>query len=143
VYTSRRYRDSTIPNALAPFPTALAPPIPSICTSLVSSAFGVRDCHGIEPLSLPPEGDFDTLEDLLDTAQTHARLAGYAVVEGPKGQKNTSKGGRWTKFLICRHSKRYEDRRGIDQENKLRPNRGSKKTNCPMRMKIQERPDGS
>jgi hypothetical protein len=143
VYTSRRYRDSTIPNALAPFPTALAPPIPSICTSLVSSAFGVRDCHGIEPLSLPPEGDFDTLEDLLDTAQTHARLAGYAVVEGPKGQKNTSKGGRWTKFLICRHSKRHEDRRGIDQENKLRPNRGSKKTNCPMRMKIQERPDGS
>jgi hypothetical protein len=58
---------SPIPNTPAPIPNTPAPLIPSIGTSLASSAFGVRDCYGIELLSLPPEGDFDTLEDLLDT----------------------------------------------------------------------------
>ncbi|KAN0071684.1 hypothetical protein V8E54_010280 [Elaphomyces granulatus] len=107
-----------------------------------SNALGIRDARGITPLSLPPEGEWESLEMLMSAAQAHARLAGYAVVQGPGGEKRAKKGGRWTKYLICKHTGNY-DGRGLKEECRQRPNRKSKKTQCPMRMKIQERPGGS
>jgi hypothetical protein len=95
----------------------------------------------VEPLSLPPEGEWPTLAALIEAAQEHARLAGYAIVEGPGGERRMDKGGRWKKYLICKHGGKH-DNRTLIEESRIRKNRTSKKTQCPMRMKIQERPNG-
>jgi hypothetical protein len=118
------------------------PVMPALSSDLASSAFGIRNTRGVIPLSLPSEGEWDTLPALIAAAQEHAKLAGYAVVEGPQGQKKKEKGGRWTKFLICSHGGKYDDR-GLLNEYRKRPNRQSKKAGCPMKMKIQERPGGT
>jgi hypothetical protein len=65
-----------------------------VMPALSSDAFGVRNARGVIPLSLPSEGEWDTLPALIAAAQEHAKLAGYAVVEGPQGQKKKEKGGR-------------------------------------------------
>ena len=82
------------------------------------------------------------MEILRSAAQTHARLAGYAVVQGPGGEKRAGNKGRWTKYLICKHTGSY-DGRGLKDEDRKHPNRQTWKTKCPMQMKIQERPSGS
>ena len=129
--------------ASAPNQAAIDPTITALAPGLASSAFGIRDTRGIEPLSLPPEGEWETLEALIDAAQAYAKLAGYAVVEGGGGERRFEKGGRWTKYLVCRHSRKHIDSRGLDNTTKQRPNRQTKKTCCPMKMKIQERPSGN
>ncbi|KAN0073408.1 hypothetical protein V8E54_008628 [Elaphomyces granulatus] len=96
-------------------------------SGLASNAFGIRDAHGITPLSLPPEGEWESLEMLMSAAQTHARLAGYAVVQGPGGEKRAGNKGRWTKYLICKHTGSY-DVRGLKDEDRKRPNRQTRKT---------------
>ena len=92
-------------------------------SSLASNLFGIRDTRGITPLSLPPEGEWDSLETLLSVAQEYARLAGYAVIQGPRGERRANKGGRWTKYLIYKHNGEY-DGRGLREEYR---NRQSKK----------------
>lgn len=61
-------------------------------SGLASNAFGVRDSRGIVPMSLPPEGEWDSLQTLISVAQEHASLAGYAVVEGPREEMRKEKG---------------------------------------------------
>lgn len=136
--------DSNVAAAAIPIASHTEEAVPTSVqtSSLASNTFGVRDAHLVAPLSLPPEGEWESLEALMSAAQAHARLAGYAVVQGPGGEKRARKGGRWTKYLICKHAGNY-DGRGLREECRRRPNRKSQKTQCPMRMKIQERPGGS
>jgi hypothetical protein len=59
------------------------------------SIFSTREMPPqVEPLSLPPEGEWPTLAALIEAAQEHARLAGYAIVKGPGGEQRIDKGGR-------------------------------------------------
>jgi hypothetical protein len=121
---------------------AAAVQAPALAPGLASAAFGIRDTRGVVPLSLPPEGEWESLSAVVDAAQEYAKLAGYAVNQGLGGEKRHTKGGRWTEYLVCVHSKDYEERRGLQLAFKKRPNRTSKKSNCLMQMKIQERPNG-
>jgi hypothetical protein len=86
---------------------------PALAPGLVSAAFGIRDTRGVVPLSLPPEGEWESLSAVVDAAQEYAKLAGYAVNQGPGGEKRHTKGGRWTKYLIYVHSKDYKERQGL------------------------------
>jgi hypothetical protein len=126
---------ATAPNQAAVGTTASALG-PVLAPGLASSVFGFRDTRGIEPLSLPPEGEWETLEALIDAAQEYTKLAGYAVVEGGGGERRHDKGGRWTKYLVYRHSRKHFDYRGLDNTIKQRPNRQTKKTSCLIKMKI-------
>ena len=114
------------------FTTALA-------SGLASNAFGSPDSHGVVPLSPPPPGVFESWEALKDSAQQHAKLAGYALVQGKGSEKRNN---RWIRFLICKHGSVY-DSRGLDENHRQRKNRTTKKTNCKAKLKAKERPDGS
>jgi hypothetical protein len=107
-------------------------------SGMASNAFPTRDNQGILPLSLPPEGFFPSFEDLKSAACKHARLAGWCIVIG-KGSKVQH--GRKIKYLVCKHSCEL-DRRGPNEKDRQR-DRQTKKTNCLVRMKVFERPDGS
>jgi len=50
-------------------------------SGVASNAFGIRDNQGVVPLSLPPEGTFESWEAVKKAANAHAGLAGYALVE--------------------------------------------------------------
>jgi hypothetical protein len=105
---------------------------------LASSAFLPPDFHGITLLSLPPEESFESFESLKSAVQEHAKLAGWAVVGG---RGNKKKNGRDIKFLTCKHAGQL-DQRGPKNEERQR-DRGSKKTGCNVRLKVNERPNGS
>ena len=61
-------------------------------SGLASNAFGVRDNQGVIPLSLPPEGSWDSWVDLREAACKHAELAGYCLVEGRGAGRRKDKG---------------------------------------------------
>jgi hypothetical protein len=107
-------------------------------SGIASNAFPTRDNQGILPLSLPPEGFFPSFDSLKSAACKHAKLAGWCIVIG-RGSK--VKNGRNIKYLVCKHA--YEhDGRGLNTEDRKR-DRQSKKTNCLVKMKVNERLDGS
>ncbi len=110
-------------------------------SGLASNAFGIRDNQGVIPLSLPPEGSWDSWAALREAACKHAELARYCLVKGRGARRRKDKGNRWTKFLSCKHSRPY-DSRNMNKAYRQR-DRKSKKTECIVRMKVQERPDGS
>lgn len=107
-------------------------------SGIASNAFPTRDNEGILPLSLPPEGFFPSFESLKSAACKHARLAGWCIVIG-KGSKVQN--GRKIKYLVCKHSCKL-DSRGSNEKDRQR-DRQTKKTNCLVRMKVNERLDGS
>ena len=76
-------------------------------SGLVSNVFRIRDTRGIVPLFLLLEGEWDSLETLFSMAQEYIRLAGYAIIQGLRGERRVNKGGRWTKYLICKHNGEY------------------------------------
>lgn len=51
-------------------------------TGIASNAWGIRDNQGVAPLSLPPEGIFESWQAVKDAVNKHAALAGYAIIEG-------------------------------------------------------------
>jgi len=108
-------------------------------SGIASNAFPARDNHGVVPLSLPPEGFFPSYESLKNAACKYAKLAGWAIVEG-KGSKWVC--GKRVKYLTCKHAYKH-DKRTTPNEADRKKDRMSKKTDCPVRMKINERPDGS
>jgi FAR1 DNA-binding domain len=113
-------------------------------SGVASNAFAVRDNQGIVPLSLPPEGTFESWEAAKEAANRHAGLAGYAVVEGRGGRRDPDKKFRWKRFLICKHGDSHcHDKIPLNEEQRKRKNRMSKKTSCQVKLKVQERPDGS
>jgi hypothetical protein len=123
-------------------PTDSAPAtITTLTSGLASSAFGAPNNHGVTLLSLPGEGVFDSWEELFSATQNHAKLAGYALVQGRGSERRKDKGNRWTKFLICKHGRAY--RQEIEEPYRKRPNRTTRKTDCMVRMKVQERPNGT
>jgi hypothetical protein len=108
-------------------------------SGLASQAFKPRETHGVIPLSLPPEGSFPSFESLKEAAQNHAKLAGWAIVTGPGGE---IRNGRHIKFLNCKHTQKL-DKRAVDEVARKKEGRVSKRTNCAVRMKVNERRDSS
>ena len=120
---------------LAQYTTAIAT---ARASGLASNAFETRDNHGVEPLSLPAEGTFLSFESVKTAVQNHAKLAGWAVVVGRGSRK---RGGRHIKFLVCKHSGMLDKRR-LSEEDRQKE-RNTKKCDCGVRMKVNERPDSS
>jgi hypothetical protein len=115
-------------------------------SGVASNAFGVRDSQGIVPLSLPPEASYSSFKAAQDAANAYAGLAGYAIVEGKGRWADPRKKGRERRFLICKHGDsrpREKDGRELNESQRKRGKRQSKKTGCEVRIKVQERPDGS
>ena len=77
-----------------PSSASTSPPLPDNPDSIPAS---------IIPLSLPPEGVFHSFDQLLDTCQQHARLAGYAFITAKSEKRN----GRVIKTLICKKGRKY------------------------------------
>ena len=92
---------NTAPEDSATFTTT------ALAFGLASNAFRDPE-HDIIPLSLPEEGVFESWDALLSASQHHARLAGYALVQGPGSERRKDKGNRWIRFLICKHSRAYK-----------------------------------
>jgi hypothetical protein len=115
-------------------------------SGVASNAFGVRDSQGIVPLSLPPEASYSSFKAAQDAANAYAGLAGYAIVEGKGRWADPRKKGRERRFLICKHGDsrpREKDGRELNESQRKRGKRQSKKTGCEVRIKVQERPDSS
>jgi FAR1 DNA-binding domain len=126
---------ATVPAASAEYNSNLAA---ARASGIASNAFPTRDNQGILPLSLPPEGFFPLFKSLKSAACKHAKLAGWCIVIG-KGSEMRK--GRQIKYLVCKHACGHDDR-GPNEKDRQR-DRQSKKTNCLVRMKVNERPDGS
>jgi len=94
------------------------------------------------PLSLPPERDFDSYEELLQFAQAHAKSALYALVIG----KSERRKGRMIRILVCQRgghsSKKSTYRPGISEDLRSR-NRSTLKTGCLFSIKARERKTGT
>jgi hypothetical protein len=79
----------------------------------------------------PPEGDYATLEELVDAVQAHAKAVGFAVVK--KRSKPSYSGGNIVKAtLLC-------DRGGFIKRKLSRPGikarkQGSIKCGCPFKV---------
>jgi hypothetical protein len=108
-------------------------------SGIASNAFPARNNQSVVPLSLPAEGFFPSYESLKGAACKHAKLAGWVIVEG-KGSKWVS--GKRVKYLTCKHAYKH-DKRTTPNEADRKKDKMSKKTDCRVRMKINERPDGS
>ena len=74
----------------------------ALATGVASNAFGVRDNEGVEPLSLPAEGNYPTFEAAKEAANHHAMLAGYAMTQGGRTYKGPWKGNRARKWAVCK-----------------------------------------
>lgn len=119
----------------------------ALATGVASNAFGVLDNEGVEPLSLPLEGNYPSFEAARDAANQHAMLAGYAMTTGAHTYKDPRKGHRARKWVVCKHNDSREShaKGGVclkDSERKQKKVQ-SKKTGCPVKMKVMERRDGS
>jgi hypothetical protein len=90
----------------------------------------------ITPLSLPPEGIFESFDQLLNACQQYARLAGYAFTTA----KSEKRHGKVIKTLICKRGGKHKP--SIDEDYRIR-NRGSFKSNCQASIKARETQDGS
>jgi hypothetical protein len=126
-------RDTEYNSQLATTQLAAAASQHTAIPKLVSSAFPAPDSHGILSLSLPPEDSFQSFQSLKSAVQEHAKLAGWAVVEGKGSRKRN---GRNIKFLICKHSGKL-DSRGPKEGDRQR-DRGSKKTGCDVKLKVRD-----
>lgn len=107
------------------------PSLPSTSPPLSNSILA-----SITPLSLPPEGIFESFDQLFDTCQQHARLAGYAFTTA----KSEKRYGKVIKTLICKRGGKHKP--SIDEDYRIR-NRGSFKSNCQASIKARETQDGS
>jgi len=124
-------------------PAAQSPPIDAALSAatalgIASNAFPTYDAHGVTPLSLPPEGFFNSYTSLKEAACRHAKLARYALIEG-KGSKKV--GGKAVRFLQCVKHSEYKGKGAPKEGERQRFSRSSKKTDCQVKLKINERPD--
>jgi len=91
----------------------------------------------ILPLSLPPERDFDSYEELLQFAQSHTKSALYAFVIG----KSERRKGRIIRILVCQcgghSSTKSTYRPGVSNDLWLR-NWTILKTGCLFSIKARE-----
>ena len=63
------------------------------------------------------------------------------LFQGQGCARRKDKVNRWTKFLICKHGRAYKPR--VNEAYRQRINSTTRKTDCQVRMKVQERPDGT
>lgn len=107
-------------------------------SGVASNAFQVRNNHGVLPLSLPAEGDFNTFEELQQHAQDYCKLAGWAITQGKGSEKRQ---GRHIKFLICKHFGEI-DKRFVKDEDRKKTGRVTKRTGCSVKLKVRELASG-
>jgi len=91
----------------------------------------------ILPLSLPPKRDFNSYEELLQFAQSHAKSALYAFVIG----KSERRKGRIIRILVCQrkgHSSTKSTYRPKVSNNLRLRNRTTLKTSCLFSIKAWE-----
>jgi hypothetical protein len=130
VYTRRSNSlpNTTIVTAFISLRSVIDPP-PLPRPSLTSST-------QITPLSLPPEGIFDSFELLYAACQRHAKAAGYAFVTA----KSEKRGGRVIKTLACKRGGIHQPK--VNEDHRIR-NKSTFKTNCQASLKAREGRDGS
>jgi hypothetical protein len=105
-----------------------------VSLQVASNAFLPYNHDGVIPLSLPPEDDFETFEDLQVAVQQHCKLAGWSTTQG-KGSERRQ--GRYIKYLICKHFGDI-DKRYVKEEDRKKAGRATKRLGCPVRLKIRE-----
>jgi hypothetical protein len=91
----------------------------------------------IAPLSLLPEGLFDSFDLLYASAQAHAKSAGYAFVIG----KNEKRKGCYLKVLCCKRGRKQQPR--ISNEDYCLRHCLLTCNECLIFIKARERPNGS
>jgi hypothetical protein len=91
----------------------------------------------IEPLSLPPEGVFQSFDALFSSLQEYGILAGCAYIT----KKSERREGRWIKTIACKRSGKERPR--IDNEEYRQRHRYTFKCECPFSVKARERCDNT
>ncbi|KAN0081878.1 hypothetical protein V8E54_003176 [Elaphomyces granulatus] len=100
-------RESTVAMPIPSGSTEATAQASAQASGVASNAFGIRDNQGVVPLSLPPEGTFESWEAVKKAANAHAGLAGYALVEGKGARRDPDNKFRWKRFLICKHGESH------------------------------------
>jgi FAR1 DNA-binding domain len=114
-----------------PSSPSTSPPLPAPISNSPTSILA-----SITPLSLPSEGIFASFNQLYDTCQRHARLAGYAFAIS----KSEKREGRVIKILLCKRGGTHQSR--VNEDYRIR-NKSTFKSNCQASIKARERLDGS
>jgi hypothetical protein len=114
-------------------------------SGVASNAFGIRDNQGVVPLSLPPEGTFESWEAVKKAANAHAglELSWLCSRRRKRGTEGSRQEISLEKIpdLQARRvalSRQNSPKRGAEETQ----NRMSKKTGCEVRLRVQD-PDGS
>ena len=100
-------RESTVAMPIPSGSTEATAQASAQASGVASNAFGIRDNQGVVPLSLLPEGTFESWEAVKKAANAHAGLAGYALVEGKGARRDPDNKFRWKRFLICKHGESH------------------------------------
>ena len=80
-------------------------------------------------LQAPQNDQFLSLEDCLRTIQSTARENGYAIV---KSRTKSTKSEVRKVWFICDKGRKY-DARGLNDEQRKRPNTGTRQSPCPFK----------
>jgi hypothetical protein len=107
--------------------------------SIESSSLNVE--ASIIPLSLPPQGSFNTFDDLFAHTQQHAKQALYAFIIGHSEKRK----GRTIRVLNCQRGgckKGAFLRSTVNSQHRKREG-NTTKTGCLFSVKVKERADGS
>jgi hypothetical protein len=88
------------------------------------------------PLQPPPEGVYNSKDDLVQQCKDHAMQAGYAMSILKSNTHNKSI------VIACVCYGQPANKWKLTEETRQRPNRSSKKTGCKMRCVGKERPNG-
>ena len=91
----------------------------------------------IEPLSLPPESTFDSLEQLSLYTQSYAKSTGYAFVIG---KRDLCSKGRRVRYFNCKRA--GKERRRVNEEYRIRE-RSTYKCEYRFSIRVGEEDDGT
>ena len=122
---------SSINELLQPSLASTSPPLPTLISdspSLIQAS--------ITPLSLPSKGTFASFDQLFNTCQQYARLAGYAFTTA----KSKKRDRRVIKILRCKRGGRH--RATINEDCRIQ-DKSLFKSNCQASIKARERLDRS
>jgi hypothetical protein len=113
----------------------------SAASTIVDLPSAEASSIAVQPLSLPPEGEFDSYEAVYAFAQAHAKSALYAFVVGKADRRK----GRVLRYLNCQRegcAQTAEYRSGVENQHRKRK-RNTAKTGCLFSIKVRERTDGT
>ena len=87
-------------------------------------------------IEAPAEGIYESYQLALDDVHDFTKHKGYEVSIAKNIGKRNKSGAYYKKLIRCTRGGKLKNSRKLTDETRVRPNRGSKKTQCPMTFKL-------